>query len=83
MFNKDAPGDEACLMFSKGDFLALFHIKMHNFPKNECLNKNFSTKCNYVHIFPEIKCFVWDAATMEEFVISCDRTMMPVEKTYL
>jgi len=39
MFNKDAPGDEACLMFSK------------------------------------------DAATMEEFVISCDRTMMPVRKS--
>ena len=41
MFNKDAPGDEACLMFSKGDFLALFHIKIYNFPKDECLNKDF------------------------------------------
>merc|ERR1712110_370099 len=38
MYNKDASGDEACLMFSK------------------------------------------DAASMEDFVRSCDRTMMPVRK---
>merc|ERR550539_1710884 len=38
MFNKDATGDEACLMFSK------------------------------------------DAASMEDFVRSCDRTMMPVRR---
>ena len=28
--------------------------------------------------FPEIKCFFKDAASMEDFVRSCDRTMMPV-----
>ena len=53
MYNKDASGDEACLMFSKGGWIFFCQLSWDQM-------------------------FFKDAASMEDFVRSCDRTMMPV-----